>query len=88
MVDHPELCSLGKTVVLTTHFMDEAQVLADRVAVVVGGTVVATGTPADLGGRDRAPTQIRFELPGGVGLGDLPDLGSVRVAATPNGCWS
>lgn len=78
-----ELCSLGKTVFLTTHFMDEAQELADRVAVVVAGRIVAAGTPADLGGRDRAPTQIRFQLPSGVGLGELPELGSARVRATP-----
>ena len=74
------LCSLGKTVVLTTHFMDEAQELADRVAVMVGGQIVAAGTPADLGGRDRAPTQIRFELPAGVDATDLPDLGRARVS--------
>jgi ABC-2 type transport system ATP-binding protein len=79
------LCSLGKTVFLTTHFMDEAQALADRVAVMVGGRVVAAGTPDDLGGRDRAPTRIRFELPDGVGAADLPDLGTSRVSATPTG---
>jgi ABC-2 type transport system ATP-binding protein len=79
------LCSLGKTVLLTTHFMDEAQELADRVAVIVGGQVVATGTPGDLGGRDRAPTQIRFHLPAGVSLADLPDLAPARVSATATG---
>jgi ABC-2 type transport system ATP-binding protein len=79
------LCSLGKTVVLTTHFMDEAQELADRVAVMVGGQIVAAGTPSDLGGRDRAPAQIRFELPAGVGLADLPDLALARVSRTPTG---
>ena len=79
------LCSLGKTVFLTTHFMDEAQELADRVAVVVGGQIVAAGTPADLGGRDRAPTQIRFELPAGVGLADLPDLGAAQIIPTQRG---
>ncbi|MGZ4272060.1 MAG: hypothetical protein ACXVSX_23000, partial [Solirubrobacteraceae bacterium] len=67
-----ELCSLGKTVVLTTHFMDEAQALADRVAVMVGGRIVALGTPAEIGGRDTAPTEIRLALPAGVGVGDLP----------------
>ena len=48
------LASLGKTVVLTTHFMDEAEYLADRVAVISGGRVVAEGRPATLGRRDRA----------------------------------
>ena len=40
-----DLCALGKTVFLTTHFMDEAQALADRVAVMVDGRIVALGTP-------------------------------------------
>src|SRR5437588_3426092 len=79
------LCSLGKTVFLTTHFMDEAQELADRVAVMVGGQIVATGRPAELGGRDRAPTEIRFGLPAGVGIGDLPDLGPARLSTTAAG---
>src|ERR671931_77278 len=42
------LCSLGKTVFLTTHYMDEAQALADRVAVMAGGRLVAIGPPAQL----------------------------------------
>jgi ABC-2 type transport system ATP-binding protein len=79
------LCSLGKTVFLTTHFMDEAQELADRVAVVVRGQIVAAGTPADLGGRDRAPTQIHFALPPAVGVADLPDLGAAQITRTPTG---
>src|SRR3954453_14062767 len=45
------LCSLGKTVVLTTHYMDEAQELADRVAVMVAGEIVAAGPPSELAGR-------------------------------------
>src|ERR1700760_2321020 len=76
------LCALGKTVFLTTHFMDEAQHLADRVAVVAAGQIVAAGTPDDLGGRDQAPTQIRFELPSRVTLADLPDLGPAQVTET------
>jgi ABC-2 type transport system ATP-binding protein len=74
-----DLCSLGKTVFLTTHFMDEAQALADRVAVMVDGRIVAIGTPAEIGGRDTAPTEIAFALPAGVALGDLPDLGAAEV---------
>ncbi|MEA2452894.1 MAG: type transport system ATP-binding protein [Actinomycetota bacterium] len=42
------LNALGKTVFLTTHYMDEAQFLADRVAIIVGGKIVAEGTPASL----------------------------------------
>jgi ABC-2 type transport system ATP-binding protein len=68
------LRSLGKTVLLTTHFMDEAQTLADRVAVMVNGEIVASGAPAELGGRAELPTEIRFALPAGVGIGELPAL--------------
>jgi ABC-2 type transport system ATP-binding protein len=68
------LCSLGKTIFLTTHFMDEAQHLADRVVVMVGGQIVAAGSPQDLGGRGELPTEIRFELPDGLGVDALPRL--------------
>jgi len=74
------LCRLGKTVFLTTHFMDEAQALADRVAVMVDGRLIAIGTPAEIGGRDTAPTEIAFALPAGIALSDLPDLGDARVS--------
>jgi ABC-2 type transport system ATP-binding protein len=57
------LRDLGKTVFLTTHYMDEAQALADRVAVISAGVIVAAGTPDDLGGRGEAPTQISFDAP-------------------------
>jgi ABC-2 type transport system ATP-binding protein len=74
-----DLCALGKTVFLTTHFMDEAQALADRVGVMVDGRIVALGTPGEIGGRDIAPTEIGFALPAGVALADLPDLDGARV---------
>jgi len=71
------LASLGKTVVLTTHFMDEAQYLADRVMVIAKGRAVAEGTPSTLGFRDRAKVQVRYRLPPGItpptGLGGPPD---------------
>lgn len=57
------LADLGKTVVLTTHFMDEAQYLADRVAVIAEGRIVATGTPAALRERDLASARIRYRRP-------------------------
>ncbi len=60
------LASLGKTVVLTTHYMDEAQYLADRVAVIVDGRIIADGPPATLGQRDRATASIRYRVPVGV----------------------
>jgi ABC-2 type transport system ATP-binding protein len=68
------LCSLGKTVFLTTHFMDEAQYLADRVAVMRDGEIIALGRPDELGGRDVRPAEIRFSLPRVVAPGDLPTL--------------
>jgi ABC-2 type transport system ATP-binding protein len=75
-----DLCALGKTVFLTTHFMDEAQALADRVAVMVEGRIVALGTPAEIGSRDVAPTEISFLLPAGVALSDLPVIDGARVS--------
>ncbi|HEX5120526.1 MAG TPA: ABC transporter ATP-binding protein [Pseudonocardiaceae bacterium] len=66
------LRSAGTTIVLTTHYMDEAQVLADRVAVIASGQIVAEGTPATIGGRDSALTRVRFALPPGVAASDVP----------------
>jgi ABC-2 type transport system ATP-binding protein len=70
------LRSLGKTIFLTTHYMDEAQVLADRVAVIAGGLIVAEGPPSRLAGRDNA-TEIRFTLLDATL--QLPDLGPAKV---------
>ena len=55
------LKQLGKTVVLTTHYMNEAEHLADRVAIMVKGQIVAQGTPSELV-RGDASTTIRFRL--------------------------
>jgi ABC-2 type transport system ATP-binding protein len=80
------LTALGKTIWLTTHFMDEAQYLAQRVAVIKGGEIVAEGPPNSLGGRAAMNTRIGFRLPAGVpdrpGLGEspLPD-GSFEISA-------
>ena len=54
------LASLGKTILLTTHYMDEAQFLANRVAVIARGEIVAQGTPESLGNRQSAKTVIAF----------------------------
>jgi ABC-2 type transport system ATP-binding protein len=58
------LRDLGKTVFLTTHYMDEAQRLADRVTIIAAGEVVARGTPADLGEREKGATKIRYRSGG------------------------
>ncbi|HUG88751.1 MAG TPA: ABC transporter ATP-binding protein [Actinomycetota bacterium] len=76
------LRALGKTVLLTTHYMDEAQSLADRVAIVVRGRIVAEGPPAILTGRDRHAT-ISFRdsgdgLPVEVGEAEV-EGGMVRI---------
>ena len=62
----------GVTIVLTTHYMDEAQALADRVAVISDGQIMAEGTPSAIGGRDTARSRIRFALPEGYTAADLP----------------
>jgi ABC-2 type transport system ATP-binding protein len=67
------LRDLGKTIFLTTHYMEEAEYLADRIAVLAKGKIVAQGTPKTLGGRDRMTAEIRFTLPRGMGSEDLPD---------------
>ena len=63
---------LGKTVFLTTHYMDEAENLADRITVLCAGRIVAEGTPQTLGGRDHMATAISFTLPDLVPARDLP----------------
>ncbi len=60
------LATRGMTVLLTTHYMDEAQFLADRVAVIAAGRIVAEGTPATLGGRQLATARIRYLPPDGA----------------------
>jgi ABC-2 type transport system ATP-binding protein len=63
---------LGKTVFLTTHYMDEAQALADRAAIIVRGRIVATGDPGELGGDQGPQAVISFRLPQGVAAAELP----------------
>jgi ABC-2 type transport system ATP-binding protein len=60
------LAALGKTVLLTTHYMEEAQYLADRVAVIAAGRIVAEGPPGTIGDRERASARVRYLLPAGA----------------------
>ena len=71
------LQSLGKTILLTTHYMEEAEHLADRVAIIVDGEIVAEGTPGELSQRDGSVT-IGFRIDSGSGA--LPeDLGAEQA---------
>jgi ABC-2 type transport system ATP-binding protein len=84
------LRDLGKTVFLTTHYLEEAQALADRVAIISAGRIVATGSPDELTGDGQERTEISFRLPAGVHGPDLPfavrtsariDAGAVSLTA-------
>ena len=57
---------------LTTHYMDEVEALANRVAVLNNHEIVASGTPSSIGGRDSSEVTLRFVLPEGVAVEDLP----------------
>ncbi len=79
--------TLGKTVFLTTHFMDEAQYLADRVVVITHGEIVAEGAPDTLAGRNvmqakhpvPAARRARPEPPATLGLQSAED-GVVEIS--------
>jgi ABC-2 type transport system ATP-binding protein len=83
------LASEGTTVLLTTHFMDEAQALADRLAVLVDGRIVAEGTPQEVVGRTSSDTIVHIrlpddrELPAELGLAPDPAGPGRYVARTP-----
>jgi len=79
------LRALGKTIFLTTHYMDEAENLADRVAVIADGRIVAQGTPDMLGGRKTMPATISFTLPNGLGSAKLPPRLRELAAARSDG---
>ncbi|MGB6456329.1 MAG: ABC transporter ATP-binding protein [Streptosporangiaceae bacterium] len=83
-----ELRAAGTTIVLTTHDMDEAQALADRVVLLARGVVAASGPTATVGRRDAEQARITFTLPAGCALADLPvpaeDHGGVVVVDSGN----
>lgn len=83
------LAEAGKTVLLTTHYLDEAERLADTVGVLIGGVLVDVGPPDTIGGRDRGRAQVTFEsdprlsivglrLPDGAEMQELD--GRVRIS--------
>ena len=69
----------GTTVLLTTHYLEEAENLADRLAIMHEGRIAVTGTPAEVTATE--PSRITFELPRGYFVGDLPPLGELGVSA-------
>jgi len=77
------LKALGKTVFLTTHYMDEAQHLADRVTILRAGEIVAAGRPEQLGGGG-AGTVVRFRLPEGVTVEDVQAHAGAPVELSGN----
>ncbi|ELS54424.1 putative ABC transporter ATP-binding subunit [Streptomyces viridochromogenes Tue57] len=68
----------GTTVLLTTHYLEEAEGLADRLAILHEGRIAAAGTPAEVTAAQ--PSRISFELPEGYFLGDLPPLAELGVS--------
>ena len=70
--------ALGKTVVLTTHYLDEAEQLADRVAILIRGQVAALGTPGEIGGRSDGEAVVAFRLEGELGGVALPLVGDEK----------
>ncbi|GAA1616216.1 ABC transporter ATP-binding protein [Leucobacter chromiireducens] len=69
-----DLRTSGRTVLLTTHHMDEAETLCDRVGILVAGRLVATGTPGELARRRAAESRVEFTLESGADLGLLAQL--------------
>jgi ABC-2 type transport system ATP-binding protein len=75
------LRELGKTVFLTTHYLDEAQELADRVAIIKAGVIVAEGPPEALGAGSRTVTEIAFVPPAEIDVRELPGGPAIDVAS-------
>ena len=73
----------GRTTILTTHYLDEAEVLSDRVGIIAGGRMIETGPPAEIGGRSHTPARVCFTKSGplaGLPLPSLPQDTAIEVA--------
>ncbi|MDB5320788.1 MAG: transporter ATP-binding protein, partial [Phycisphaerales bacterium] len=70
----------GKTVVLTTHYIEEAQQLCDRLAVIDGGQIIASGTPAELIASAKAPPHVTFTTLAAPDVMRLQTLAAVTSA--------
>ena len=79
------LRDLGKTIFLTTHYMEEAEYLADRIAVIAKGQIVAEGDAAGIGERATKASTIRFTLPPGLSAADLPPTITSALVAAQDG---
>jgi len=79
------LRDLGKTIFLTTHYMDEAEYLADRIAVIANGRIVAEGTAKSLGARVAKGSVIRFTLPSSTPASELPSALTEAVVSESDG---
>jgi ABC-2 type transport system ATP-binding protein len=76
------LRSRRTTILLTTHYMEEAQRLADRVAVIADGRIVAEDSPSSLAGRELGTALVRFLRPDGVELHELPLPAGVELESS------
>lgn len=79
------LRDLGKTIFLTTHYMEEAERLADKIAVIAKGRIVTEGTSADIGGRSSKAATVSFTLPPGMSVADLPTAVASAVVTSRDG---
>ncbi|MGI8927021.1 MAG: hypothetical protein ACR2HN_10295 [Tepidiformaceae bacterium] len=82
------LTALGKTILLTTHYLDEAEQLADRVGVIVAGKLIATGTPGEIGGRHGPAARVSFQLSGPLEGKAPPAIEGAAVVEGATVSWS
>src|SRR5690606_16721556 len=68
------LAHSGKTILLTTHYLEEAEALANRVGIILNGAIAEIGHPVEIGGRDRAAATVRFLNRNGHEIPELPGV--------------